>query len=53
MREKINAEIFNEACSAFDQRSSGSTISIAGRTNDEIIILPFGFWLALDLTVQE
>lgn len=37
----------------FDERFSGSTISIAGRTPDcEIIVLRYGFWLALDLTAQ-
>lgn len=56
-REKSVVEAFSEAQAisgqGFDQRSSGSTISIAGRTpNDEIIILPYGVWLALDLTVQ-
>lgn len=31
----------------------GSTILIAGRTPEcEIIVLRYGFWLALDLTVQ-
>lgn len=52
-RERSEAELFSEARGVFDQRSSGSTISIAGRTpGDEIIVLPFGFWLALDLAAQ-
>ena len=53
-REQSTVELLEEALSAgFDQRSSGSTIWIAGRTPDyEIIVLWHGFWLALDLTAQ-
>ena len=53
-REQSEAELLEEALGAgFDKRSSGSTILIAGRTPEcEIIVLHYGFWLALDLTVQ-
>lgn len=53
-REQSEAELLEEALGeGFDKRSSGSTILIAGRTPEcEIIVLRYGFWLALDLTVQ-
>jgi DNA invertase Pin-like site-specific DNA recombinase len=53
-REQSEVELLEEALGeGFDKRSSGSTILIAGRTPEcEIIVLRYGFWLALDLTVQ-
>lgn len=53
-REQSEAELLEEVLGeGFDKRSSGSTILIAGRTPEcEIIVLRYGFWLALDLTVQ-
>ena len=49
-----DVELLEEALAGeFDQRSSRSTILIAGRTpGDKIIVLRYGFWLALDLTAQ-
>ena len=53
-RIQSDVELLEEALGGeFDQRSSGSTILIAGRTpSSEIIVLRYGFWLALDLTAQ-
>lgn len=48
-----SADLSNIEGGEFDEGLVGSTILIAGRTPEcEIIVLRYGFWLALDLTVQ-
>ena len=47
---EVPEEVFSDGGST----PPASTILIAGRTpDDEIVVLPFGFWLVLDLTVQD